>query len=98
MRPLSSRTMRSAMRKALGSSWVTTMMVMPKASFNLSKSWSIPAAMMGSRPGASEGTAFFHSAAELCRHVVFITIEADFVQFQANHDFDGGGIEIGVFV
>jgi len=41
---------------------------------------------------------FFIPAAELRRHVVFVAIEADFVQFQANHDFEVAGSRSVCFV
>ena len=111
--PLSSRIMRSAIRKALASSWVTTSMVMRNAFFSFRISSSRPAAMMGSSPaegssknrisgihgqGAGDGGAFFHAAAQLGGHVVFKARKAHLVELQPNHDLDGRIVELGVFV
>ena len=48
----------------------------------------------GERP--RNGGAFFHSAAQLRRHVVFKTGEANLFEFQPHHDFDRRIIEWGV--
>src|SRR5271165_1138373 len=46
---------------------------------------------------ASHRGPFLHTAAEFGRHVVFEAREADLIELQADHDLDGGFLELGVF-
>ena len=46
---------------------------------------------------ASDRGAFLHSAAELRGHIVLETLQTDLLEFQAQHDFDGGILEFGMF-
>src|SRR5712671_142991 len=46
---------------------------------------------------ASDSGTFFHAATELRRHVVLETLQSNLLEFETQHDFNGGFLEASVF-
>jgi len=79
--------------------------------FNSRMSWSMPAAMMRVEAGgglveekdfgvhgecASDSGALFHAATQLGGEEVLKAREADLIEFQADHDFDGAWFQLSM--